>query len=373
MLEALHIRGYRSLRDVRVPLRPLTVVTGANGTGKSNLYRCLHLLTRAARGGLARALAEEGGMPSTLWAGARRREGRQPARAVFSIEVQDDTFGYQFSCGLPIPQLSLFNRDPEVKSEIAWLGRVSRPSMRFLERDHARATLRTADDQRVQLDLEPNETALSQVQDARRYPDLEVLRARIAGWKFYHQFRTDADSPLRQPQPGTRTPGLAADGRDLASALQTIREIGDARALDAAIDDIQAGSQIEVIDSNGQGWLDLRLHTPGLLRPVGGKELSDGTLRYLALVAALLSPRPAPLLAFNEPEASLHPDLLPALARLFIQASKRSQVWVTTHSQTLATALSEAGGQQPLHLFRDQGATRIKGQLLTGAMDDEAG
>jgi predicted ATPase len=67
MLESLHIRGYRSLEDVRLPLSPLTVVTGANGTGKSNLYRALQLLARAARGELARAIIDEGGMPSVLW------------------------------------------------------------------------------------------------------------------------------------------------------------------------------------------------------------------------------------------------------------------------------------------------------------------
>lgn len=88
MLESLHIRGYRSLRDVILPLPPLTVVTGGNGTGKSNLYRCLHPLGRAARGEFSRALANQGGMPSALWVGTRRSASRQPARATFSIEVR---------------------------------------------------------------------------------------------------------------------------------------------------------------------------------------------------------------------------------------------------------------------------------------------
>ena len=99
--------------------------------------------------------------------------------------------------------------------------------------------------------------------------------------------------------------------------------------------------------------------------------MSDGTLRYLALVAALLSPRPAPLLAFNEPESSLHPDMLPALAEFFVKAAERSQVWVTTHSEALAAALTAASGRKPLRLELVQGATRIVGQSLTGEIFDE--
>ena len=167
------------------------------------------------------------------------------------------------------------------------------------------------------------------------------------------------------------TPRLAGDGHDLASALQTIREIGDERALAEAIDRLQPGARLEVADVDGQGSLDVRLHTPGLLRPVTSRELSDGTLRYLALVAALLSPRPAPLLAFNEPESSLHPAMLPALAVLFVQAAAHSQVWVTTHSIALAEALAAASGSKPLRLELVEGATRIIGQSLLGEIMEE--
>ena len=146
MLESLHVSGYRSLQDIHVPLRPLTVVTGPNGSGKSNLYRCLQLLARAVRSELSRALVEEGGMPSVLWSGPRPRKRRsEAARAAFSIEIRDTAFGYAFTCGLPIPQRTMFERDPEVKTERAWMGPVDRPSRRFLERDHAFARVRAED------------------------------------------------------------------------------------------------------------------------------------------------------------------------------------------------------------------------------------
>jgi predicted ATPase len=373
MIESLHIRGYRSLDNVRLPMRPLTVVTGGNGTGKSNLYRCLQLLARASRGELARALVEEGGMPSALWSGRRRRQAGQPHRVQLSVTLQSDLFGYALACGLPIPQETMFRLDPEMKTERAWLGPVDRPSVRFLERDHRSASLRaiTGEWQEYPGGMEPSETAIAQVQDARRFPDVELLRGHFARWRFYHHFRTDPDSPLRQPKQSTRTPSLAGDGSDLAAALQTIREIGDAKALAAAVERLQRGAQLEIVDLEGNGWLDLRLHLPGLKRPLSARELSDGSLRYLALIAALLSPRPAPLLAFNEPEASLHPDLIPALAELFVTASEQNQVWVTTHSTPLADALAAAGRCRPIQLMLKEGATTIVGQNLLGEIVDE--
>lgn len=373
MIESLHIRGYRSLEDVRLPLSPLTVVTGPNGTGKSNLYRTLQLLARAARGELARALVEEGGMPSVLWSGPRRRRSGDPHRVQISIKVRSDVFGYAFACGLPTPTETKFLLDPDVKTETAWLGRTERRSTTFLERDHGGATLRANDGERISypLSLETAETALAQIRDSRRYPDVELIREEFLGWRFYHQFRTDPESPLRQPQLGTRTPRLSDDGHDLAAALQTIREVGDATALAAAVEALQPGARIEIDDPAGNGWLELRLHTRGLLRPMTAREFSDGTLRYLALIAALLSPRPAPLLAFNEPETSLHPDLLPALAEQFVRGARRSQIWVTTHSDLLAAALAQASGRPALRLQLENGATRIVGQNIFGEIPGE--
>lgn len=363
MLSRLEIRGYRSLERVVLPLSPLTVVAGANGSGKSNLYRSLALLTRGARGELARALAEEGGMPSVLWSGPRRRLGHGPEPVVFSVTVQGDDYGYAFTCGLPVKSESMFKRDPEVKEEAAWLGPLRRPSVTILERDHGSLHARTADGERVHypLVLEAQETALAQVIDARRFPDLAGLRARLGSWRFYHHFRCDPDSPLRLPRPSTRTTALAGDGSDLAAALQTILEVGDADALHEAVDGLHPGARLEIEDVDGFASLELRLNLPGLLRPLRARELSDGQIRYLALAAALLSPRLGELLAFNEPEASLHPDLLPGLATLFVRASRQSQIWVTTHSDALADALGAVTGELPLRLTMEKGATRVLG------------
>ena len=100
---------------------------------------------------------------------------------------------------------------------------------------------------------------------------------------------------------------------------------------------------------------------PGILRPLEARELSDGTLRYLCLIAALLSPRPATLLALNEPETSLHPELMEPLAELIAVASQYSQLWVTTHSQDLAMKIEQLSGNKPVNLIRTEAGTQIDG------------
>src|SRR5690606_18401700 len=95
-------------------------------------------------------------------------------------------------------------------------------------------------------------------------------------------------------------------------------------------------------------------------------ELSDGTIRYLCLLAALLSPRPPALIALNEPETSLHPELFPPLADLILQASKESQIWLTTHSEKLAALICERTGTSPVHLEMVEGETRAVGHGLLG-------
>ena len=169
--------------------------------------------------------------------------------------------------------------------------------------------------------------------------ELLILREQMRNWRFYDHLRTDREAPARRPQIGTRTPVLAGDGSDLSAALQTIIEIGDEEALYSAIEDAFPKSGIAV--SNYDGYFELEMKQHGLLRPLKTAELSDGTLRYLLLLAALLSPRPPKFMILNEPETSLHPDLLLPLARLIARAAARCQLIVVTHSDVLANAISE--------------------------------
>jgi predicted ATPase len=375
VLTTIAIENYRSLRDVRLPLEPLNVVTGANGTGKSNLYRALRLLADCAFGRVISSLAREGGLESVLWAGPEHlgtavRSGRHPVQgtvrsAAVSLQLgfSSDDFSYLIDLGLPIPNgSSAFNLDPEIKREVVWSGPVMRPASVLVRRKRAlvelRGTARSDSWESFESALRPYESVLTEVVEPSRAPELLGVREQIRNWRFYDQFRTDIDSPIRQSQIGTRTPVLDADGRDLAAALQTIIEIGDDDALHATIEDAFPGSRLQVVESRGR--FDLELRTHGLLRPLTAAELSDGTIRYLLLVAALLSPRPPSLMVLNEPETSLHADLVPALARLISRASEHTQIVVVTHARDLVAALSTTG-VQPLSLVKEFGATTLEG------------
>ncbi|MEP6648630.1 MAG: AAA family ATPase [Lapillicoccus sp.] len=370
MITTVAVAGYRSLRDVVVPLHHLDVVTGANGSGKSSLYRALRLLADCGSGRVVASLAREGGLPSALWAGPEtlggarkggyavegtRRQGPVSLRLGFAA---DDGFGYLVDLGLPIPADTSFGLDPEVKREMVFSGPVARPNAVLVERHGPLVRVREGREW-VELTrgLAPWESMLTELADPRRAPELLAVSDQIQAWRFYDGFRVDADAPARRTQVGTRTPVLDHDGADLAAALQTIREIGDAAALDRAVSDAFDGASIDVTVAAGR--FDLALRQPGMLRPLASAELSDGTLRYLLLVAALLTPRPPALMVLNEPETSLHPDLLPPLARLVQRAAPETQLVVVSHSRTLLDALAAGLG---VELVEDLGETTVAGQ-----------
>src|SRR4051794_27754360 len=136
-LVEFRVAGYRSVRDLTLRPGPLTVLVGPNGCGKTNLYRALYLLCQAAGGGLSRALADEGGVPSAVWAGQRQR--RESVRV--ELSVTSELLGYSLALGLAVPSRTLFHLDPVVKQERVWSLGGRRP-VALLERDHTSATAR---------------------------------------------------------------------------------------------------------------------------------------------------------------------------------------------------------------------------------------
>ena len=372
MLTAIAIANYRSLRDLVFPLKQLNLVTGANGSGKSNLYRALRLLAETAAGRVVQSLAREGGLPSTVWAGPetisrRMRSGAQPVQGTRRKETvslrmgfASDEFGYLIDLGLPKPTQSAFGLDPEIKQECIWHGASLRPATSLVERKGPVVKVRGENGGwlMVRENLSAFDSMMTQLSDPRNAPEIFQLRESIRAWRFYDHFRTDAEAPARLPQLGTRTPVLGNDGSDLAAAIQTIREIGEWSSLEEAVADAFPNCALEVASTDGR--FELRMQQHGLLRPLTAGELSDGTLRYVLWIAALLTPRPPALMVLNEPETSLHPDLLAPLARLIARAAKHSQVVVVTHAPKLIAALSGQSDCHSIVLEKEFGETRIR-------------
>ena len=382
MIRTVAVQGYRSLRDLSLPLGQLSVITGANGSGKSSVYRSLRLLADAALNAVVASLAREGGLPSTFWAGPEKiarsvRQGIhdvQPLakRNVASLKLGfgGDVYGYSIDLGYPPPPppATMFGLDPHVKRECIWHGPVYRKASALVDRRNNFVWLSTTrDEEPVMLTqhLSDTDSMLASVADPQRASEMLAVREAVRGWRFYDHFRTDADSPARAAQIGTFTPVLHHDGSNLAAALQTILEIRSDEALADTLEDAFPGSRLSIEVEKGRFALQLQQH--GLLRPLSAAELSDGTLRYLLWAAALLTPRPPELMVLNEPETSLHPDLLPPLARLILAAAKNTQVIVVSHAELLIKELTSTALCSRLHLQKDFGETKVEGATLFNA------
>lgn len=382
------ISGYRSLRAIRFPVGNLTVFVGANGVGKTNLYRALQLLQASAAGTLSRELASEGGMESAYWAG--KRQGSKPVRIKLDVSLASDAassgqsrldyerpddfaFSYAIEIGLPAPAVAAFALEPQVKEETLVFHGGSRP-LTVLERKGPNVTAIDNDGRKQSLGarLLASETALGTLRDPGRFGDIDSVRQTLLDWRFYHDFRSDRDSPLRRPCLTVTTPTLASDGSDLAAVFATLVGIRqDATELYEAIDDAFPGARL--VPQIGRTTSFGLIQTEYPQRVFEASELSDGTLRYLALAGALLGYRLPGFVALNEPEASLHPDLLDPLARLIVRAAERTQVWVVTHSERLADAFSSVGGTAPRTVIKRNGETWIEGLKLGGSFAQDDG
>jgi len=390
-LASVEIVGFRSVRKIRFPLRRLTVLVGSNGVGKTNLYRSLELLQASARGTLAAEIAREGGLQSIFWAGGKnlspdgsfdpryRTDGyrhgeanRLKLQADFD-NIEDTGLNPRYRLEVsfaPNESVAAFPLEAQVTTEkidITARGR----SVSLMERSGGAVWARNADGNRemVHEGLLASETALAGIRTSQ--PEIAVLRDTLAGWRFYHGFRTDPESVLRRPARAITSPVLAADGSNLAAVFATLRHIRqETDDLDGAIAEAFPGAEL-VVPQPGEFASFGMIYPEMPKRAFQAHELSDGTLQFLTLMGALLSYRLPPFIALNEPEASLHPRLLPVLARVIVKAAERSQVWVVTHARELADAIAAESGIIAREVIRTDEGTWLEGLNGLGLFDDD--
>jgi predicted ATPase len=363
----ISISNYRSIRRLFMPIQPLSVFVGENGVGKSNLYKSLSLLRDAATGRITRTIADEGGLASVCWSGIRKRgeDGRLRLAARF------DNFRYSIELGFSAPLEAAFSSEPMIKSERIEATRGKRKVL-MMERTNSLVSVR--DENGSWSDhkdaLLPSETALANFMDGKGCPEIDLIRNAMLSWRFYHDFRTDPASPIRKPCLAITTPSLSADGSDLAAALATLYAIRqDASDLQDAIEDAFPGAELRAWEENGH--CEFRLQLSDMPRPFKAHELSDGTLKYICLLAVFMGYRLPPFIALNEPETSLHPSLLAPLARLIAKASHRADIWIVTHSEHLMEALRSESSAPLRRVIKAKGATTIEGLTLGGEFRDE--
>ena len=325
-------------------LEPLNVLIGPNGSGKSNLIEAVELL-HATPTGFAAAIRDGGGAEEWLWKGGDRQHrtatidvvlgtGTPTHRPIryslrFStvgqrVEVLDEAieetesqpgeyevyFYYRFQSGAPAINV----RDPS--------GREG-PVRRHLQRET----------------LVPDESVLAQRQDPDLYPELTWVGKQFGAIQIFREWTFGRYTTLRQPQPADLPEDrLLPDARNLALVLNQI-EHRDGRAFDDLLTRFFPRYERMSTRVSG-GTVQFYLHETGFPVPIPATRLSDGTIRFIAILATLLSPSPPPLVCIEEPELGLHPDAVALLADLLVEASERMQLIVTTHSDALISELT---------------------------------
>ncbi len=333
LLRSLHLESLLSFGPggVNLEMRPLNVLIGPNGSGKSNLIDIFSLLA-AAPHDIQEPLRTGGGFREWLW--------KAPGPGTLRPRVEA-RFG---KASAPGPRYVL-EFDPLLGSldeAFEWDG-VPRGELLAVSNEIPR-TLRWGDDtvdtQRV-AKLEPTQSLLSKPHLAGRHAAVQAISEDLGSIRIYRDWDSGRHSVLRRPQPtDARNDQLASDGSNLGLILSALRrEPAVKERLLTALRRLYDGiTDFEVIVQGGA--VQIFLHEGA--RAIPAMRLSDGTLRYLCLLAVLCHPTPPSLVCIEEPELGLHPDIIPGLADLLREASEHTQLVVTTHSDLLVDALTEA-------------------------------
>ena len=349
LLNSIKINGLLSFRDVELEMRPLNVLVGANASGKSNLIEIMALLQAVPRD-LAGFFRRSGGISDWLWKGERstrasdaegkieaiinQRVGQMPLRYALSItergqhlDIVEERLEYE----MPRPEYS----------EPFYLFQVNngrgRLAVKWQEEDDSqRRTQAIYPD-----DLTPGQSVLRERKDPALYEEMNFVGRQFDAIRLYREWNMGRSSAIRRPQPTDSLTDFLEE--DFANLSLMLNRLEGGTALPIIEEQLKRFYEtyervgVNISANTAQLWI----REKGLNSAVPATRLSDGTLRFLALLSILCHPEPPPLVCIEEPGLGLHPDIIHQVAKLLIEASKRTQLIVTTHSAELVDHLWE--------------------------------
>jgi predicted ATPase len=351
-----------------IELRPLNVLLGANGTGKSNLLEAVALLSASARrGGLAEQIRKGNGIAEWIYKGST--EGRRAMKLEVVVERRGRAGAASGNHRLA-PDLRHRIEIADVGSRVEVLDeRIEnaeplpgkrKPFFYFgYERGIPRVHVNDSVRGLARESVRPDDSILAQRTDSDVYPTLAWLGDQYQKIRFFREWTFGPGAACRQICP-TDAPAdfLQASGENLALVLHNMVGLPSSkRRIDSLLQALSPGFEGLTAKVVG-GAVQLFLVESGD-RLISAKRLSDGTLRFLALLSVLLHPEPPPVIVLEEPELGLHPDLLPTVAKLLVEASQRAQLFVTTHSDIVVDALTDHH-ESVLFCEKEEGGTVLR-------------
>lgn len=331
----LCVEGYRSLVDVTLSLHPLNVMIGPNGSGKTSFLDIFQLLRDATQERLSESLEKQGGLNAALSKTPNAPDHlkveltvdaeseRSPEPMYYRFQLTPRDVGYL----IQLEQLE-WHYDPRAPQPFRYID-AHADDVRYFDLDLQRGFVRPS------WDYDHTELALAQI--PRMYAGPEALRNMLSRTRFFSFLDVTPRSVVRLPQSLTPTTSPGANGENLYSALYNLRATHNG-VYERIEEVLRLGFpefrtlKFPVV---GAGQVALTWYQDDLTRPLYASELSEGTLRFLWLATVLLSPYASPITLIDEPEVSLHPELLKLLAELLQDASARGQFIVATHSADL--------------------------------------
>ena len=347
LIKSLHLKNILSFRDTELELQPLNVLIGPNGSGKSNLIDVIGLL-QSAPNDIAGFLRSNGPTGDWIWKGPGWED------TPFQIADVETRFG------TPGPALNYRLRisvgSDRVHSLAENLNHVE-PGLDKVALDRPvfqssngnaqlwprlpGGPIPDRDDKCVQVEVHPGKSVLSEVRSDADYPELTQTAHNLSSIKSYRSWHVGRDSAVRRPQRTDGNPSfLEEDFSNLALVVNDLRERqGLGPTMDEYLERFYESYKSLHTPIYGN-TVSLAVREAGTSGTLTANRLSDGTIRFIALLAILCHPEPPPLICIEEPEIAMHPDSQDLVVQLLRQASERTQLIVTTHSPWLIDLLS---------------------------------
>ena len=338
-IHSLRLQNFLSYgsEEEEIELQPLNILIGPNASGKSNLIEAIGIL-KALPTDLVAPIRQGGGISDFLWKGGKDisiakieaildyPEGQEPLRYQISFTINGQRLEVVDEAVEDVERRHLFENIP------FFYYRYQRGRPVLSVKDGTPLTLRRDN-------ILPDQSILSQRKDPEQYAEISYLGRRFSDVSLYRNWQTGRDSVARKAQQ-TDLPEhpLLENGSNLGLVLNNLQhQLGSRQVIENLKKFYNAAEEISIKIYGGTVQIFIR--ETGLSQPIPATRLSDGTLRYLFLMALLLDPTPPPVICIEEPEIGLHPDILPTIAEMLIEASQRTQLIITTHSDALVSAL----------------------------------